>query len=49
MLNSFFIAYEKKKKKRKKKKRKREREREREKKSQKNVSSKMGVLYKAES
>ena len=30
MLNSFFIAYEKKKKKRKKKKRKRERERERE-------------------
>ena len=48
MLNSFFIAYEKKKKKEKKTK-EREREREREKKSQKNVSSKMGVLYKAES
>ena len=48
MLNSFFIAYEKKKKKEKKRK-EREREREREKKSQKNVSSKMGVLYKAES
>ena len=48
MLNSFFIAYEKKKKKEKKRKEK-EREREREKKSQKNVSSKMGVLYKAES